>query len=81
MPKFVEVNIFDRTIINLKKFIASTKRFIELSDTPSSYAGQGSKTISVNAAETGVEFGRRLYVSDSSPTAGDGEEGDIWFEY
>jgi uncharacterized protein (TIGR02145 family) len=34
----------------------TTKTFIQLTDTPSTYAGQGGKKIVVNAAENGIEF-------------------------
>lgn len=31
--------------------------FLELSDTPNSYAGQATKVVKVNAGQTGLEFG------------------------
>ena len=78
--KFVEANVFERTVINLKKLISAVKRFIELSDTPTTYSGDAERLVTVKSTEDGLEFGRRLFVSESSPTAGDGEVGDIWFE-
>jgi hypothetical protein len=49
-PKFVEVGggIIIIPIINLS--------FLNLIDTPSSYTGQANKVVSVNTAETGLEF-------------------------
>ncbi len=56
-------------------------KFIELTDTPSSYSGQADKLVKVNSAATGLTFGRRIFASDSPPTSADGQDGDIWFEY
>jgi len=55
--------------------------FLDLTDTPNSYAGQADKLVKVNSAATGLTFGRRIFASDSPPTPADGQDGDIWFEY
>ena len=55
--------------------------FLGLTDTPANYAGHGDKQVKVNAAENALEFGRRIFVSDSPPGAASGENGDIWVEY
>lgn len=55
--------------------------FLGLTDTPASYDGHGGKLVKVNAAMNALEFGRRIFVSDSPPGTGDGEDGDIWLEY
>lgn len=36
--------------------LALRDQFIELTDTPASYAGHGGKAVSVNAGETALEF-------------------------
>lgn len=54
--------------------------FTDLTDTPSSYSGQGLKVLRVNSSETGIEFatisggsggsnGVSIYFSDSPPTS------------
>ena len=54
--------------------------FIDLADTPSAYTSQDDRYVKVNSTPDGLEFGRRIFVSDSAPTT-EGDDGDIWIEY
>jgi len=56
-------------------------QFIDLLDTPSSYQDGAERLVTVKSGEDGVEFGRKIFVSDDAPQAADGEDGDIWLEY
>lgn len=56
-------------------------QLLDLLDTPSTYVGKGEKNVRVKSTEDGIEFGRKIHVSDDAPESGDGEDGDIWLEY
>lgn len=55
--------------------------FLALTDTPATYAGEAGSIVRVNATPDALEFGPALYVSDIAPVGGDGNNGDLWFEY
>jgi len=88
MAKFIlDSDLDERLRIILKRIKAleegggGASSFLDLTDTPNSYSGQGNKLVAVNSGATGLTFGRRIFVSDSAPTSADGEDGDLWFEY
>ena len=54
-------------------FVNSGGAFLSLSDTPSSFSGQGGKLIQVNSAQNGLEFGASVVGQSSRDTfTGDG---------
>jgi len=91
MAKFIlDSDLDERLRIILKRIKAleeggggggGASSFLDLTDTPNSYAGQGNKLVTVSSGATGLTFGRRIFVSDSAPTSADGQDGDLWFEY
>lgn len=68
--------------INLKQTsFAGVLSALDLTDTPATYAGEAGSIVRVNATPDALEFGPELHVSDIAPVGGDGDDGDLWFEY
>jgi len=55
-------------------------KLLDLEDTPSTYVDKALRLALVKATEDAIEFGPRLFVSDSAPVD-EGDDGDLWFEY
>jgi len=52
--------------------------FLELTDTPDTYATEADRLVTVNPAENALLFGRKITISASEPV--DPREGDLWID-
>lgn len=71
--------IIGRTLIEFTQFTgAGSSSFVSLSDTPSSYASQGGKSVRVRESEDGLEFFSPTFLNlDDTPSTFSGSGGDL----